>query len=374
MQTKIRCMLMRGGTSKAAYFLASDLPQDPALRDQVLLAVMGSPDARQINGIGGGDSLTSKVAIVSQSSRTDADVDYLFAQVNVEKAVVDYGQNCGNILSGVAPFAVERGLIAAQADSTTVRIFMQNTEQLAKVTIQTPNAEVNYVGDTYIDGVPQPSAEVILNFQNIEGSTCGSLLPTGNVKDTIYGVSVTCIDNGMPVVLINAADLGIIGTESPQQLDSNIKLKQQIEAIRLVAGQKMNLGDVSNKTVPKMSIVSPAIRGGAIHTRTFIPHKCHAAIGVFGATSVATACLIEGTVAFDVAQTSNDLKQRLNVEHPTGRFTVLLERNEQQQITGCGFIRTARALFDGFVMIPQQLWDNRQTQKVSQIHHDSVAV
>lgn len=374
MQTKIRCMLMRGGTSKAAYFLASDLPQNPALRDQVLLAVMGSPDARQIDGIGGGDSLTSKVAIVSQSSRADADVDYLFAQVNVEKAVVDYGQNCGNILSGVAPFAVERGLIAAQADSTTVRIFMQNTEQLAKVTIQTPNAEVNYVGDTYIDGVPQPSAEVILNFQNIEGSTCGSLLPTGNVKDTIYGVSVTCIDNGMPVVLINAADLGIIGTESPQQLDSNIKLKQQIEAIRLVAGQKMNLGDVSNKTVPKMSIVSPAIRGGTIHTRTFIPHKCHAAIGVFGATSVATACLIEGTVAFDVAQTSNDLKQRLNVEHPTGRFTVLLERNEQQQITGCGFIRTARALFDGFVMIPQQLWDNRQTQKVSQIHHDSVAV
>lgn len=374
MQTKIRCMLMRGGTSKAAYFLASDLPQNPALRDQVLLAVMGSPDARQIDGIGGGDSLTSKVAIVSQSSRADADVDYLFAQVNVEKAVVDYGQNCGNILSGVAPFAVERGLIAAQADSTTVRIFMQNTEQLAKVTIQTPNAEVNYVGDTYIDGVPQPSAEVILNFQNIEGSTCGSLLPTGNVKDTIYGVSVTCIDNGMPVVLINAADLGIIGTESPQQLDSNIKLKQQIEAIRLVAGQKMNLGDVSNKTVPKMSIVSPAIRGGAIHTRTFIPHKCHAAIGVFGATSVATACLIEGTVAFDVAQTSNDLKQRLNIEHPTGRFTVLLERNEQQQITGCGFIRTARALFDGFVMIPQQLWDNGQTQKVSQIHHDSVAV
>lgn len=374
MQTKIRCMLMRGGTSKAAYFLASDLPQDPALRDQVLLAVMGSPDARQIDGIGGGDSLTSKVAIVSRSSRTDADVDYLFAQVNVEKAVVDYGQNCGNILSGVAPFAVERGLIAAQADSTTVRIFMQNTEQLAKVTIQTPNAEVNYVGDTYIDGVPQPSAEVILNFQNIEGSTCGNLLPTGNVKDTIYGVSVTCIDNGMPVVLINAADLGIIGTESPQQLDSNIKLKQQVEAIRLVAGQKMNLGDVSNKTVPKMSIVSPAIRGGAIHTRTFIPHKCHAAIGVFGATSVATACLIEGTVAFDVAQTSNDLKQRLNIEHPTGRFTVLLERNEQQQITGCGFIRTARALFDGFVMIPQQLWDNRQTQKVSQIHHDSIAV
>ncbi|PVZ83654.1 4-oxalomesaconate tautomerase [Serratia sp. S1B] len=374
MQTKIRCMLMRGGTSKAAYFLASDLPQDPVLRDQVLLAVMGSPDARQIDGIGGGDSLTSKVAIVSQSSRADADVDYLFAQVNVEKAVVDYGQNCGNILSGVAPFAVERGLIAAQADSTTVRIFMQNTEQLAKVTIQTPNAEVNYVGDTYIDGVPEPSAEVILNFQNIEGSTCGSLLPTGNVKDTIYGVSMTCIDNGMPVVLINAADLGIVGTESPQQLDSNIKLKQQIEAIRLVAGQKMNLGDVSNKTVPKMSIVSPAIRGGAIHTRTFIPHKCHAAIGVFGATSVATACLLEGTVAFDIAQTSDELKQRLNIEHPTGRFTVLLERNEQQHITGCGFIRTARALFDGYVMIPQQLWDNRQTQKLSQIHHDSIAV
>ncbi|MFT4020582.1 MAG: 4-oxalomesaconate tautomerase [Acinetobacter sp.] len=356
MQTKIRCMLMRGGTSKGAYFLDSDLPSDPIQRDQVLLAVMGSPDTRQIDGIGGGDSLTSKVAIIKHSEREDADIDYLFAQVSVAEARVDYGQNCGNILSGVAPFAIERDLVAIETDQTTVRVFMQNTGQLAEVIVNTPHGEIEYTGVTTIDGVPNSAAEIILNFQNLAGSSCGTLLPTGHVQDIIDGIPVTCIDHGMPVVLIRAHDLGCEGTESPQELDNNLKLKQQIEAIRLQAGQKMKLGDVSQRTVPKISIISPPIHGGALHTRTFIPHQCHTAIGVFGATSVATACLLEGSVAFDMAQTSQDRQQRLDIEHPTGRFTVLMQRDEHLKILGSGFIRTARAIFDGYIMIPKHIW------------------
>lgn len=359
MQTKIRCMLMRGGTSKGAYFLESDLPADPVLRDQVLLAVMGSPDARQIDGLGGGDSLTSKVAIISASARDDTEINYLFAQVNVEQAIVDYGQNCGNILSGVAPFVLERGLVEAKEESTAVRVFMQNTGQVAELIVHTPNAQLDYAGNTYIDGVPLPASEIILNFQNIEGSTCGSLLPTGQAQDVFHETPVTCIDNGMPVVLIRASDLGIQGNESKQELDANHALKARIEAIRLIAGEKMNLGDVSQKTIPKMSIISKPLAGGAVNTRTFIPHKCHAAIGVFGATSVAAACLIQGTVAAELAHTSDDLQQRLDIEHPQGRFTVLLQRDEELNITGCGFIRTARAIFDGYVMIPSQVWNNR---------------
>ncbi|MEX5741643.1 4-oxalomesaconate tautomerase [Acinetobacter baumannii] len=356
MQTKIPCMLMRGGTSKGAYFLESDLPQDPIKRDQVLLAVMGSPDPRQIDGLGGGDSLTSKVAIVSVSENSQADVNYLFAQVNVNQAIVDYGQNCGNILSGVAMFALERGLVKAQEGTTSIRIFMQNTEQLAEVSVATPNAEIAYDGFTSIDGVPNTASEIILNFQNIEGSTCGSLLPTGQVQDIINNIPVTCIDNGMPVVLIRALDLGIQGNESKEELGGNEVLKQQLEAIRLIAGPKMNLGDVSQKTIPKMTIISKPSAGGAINTRSFIPHTCHSAIGVFGATSVATACLIKGTVANDIAVTTDELQQRLDIEHPSGRFTVLLERNSQYQFTKCGFIRTARPIMDGLVMIPSSVW------------------
>lgn len=351
MQTRIPCLWMRGGTSKGAYFLKDDLPENINDRDKVLLTVMGSPDPRQIDGIGGADSLTSKVAIISKSNNENADIDYLFAQVNVNKAIVDYGQNCGNILAGVAPFAIERGLVKASSGQTVVRIFMQNTGQIAEVIVQTPNAQVEYEGDTYIDGVPNSAAEIILNFKNIEGSTCGSLFPTGQVVDEIDGIQVTCIDYGMPVILIRAQDLGCIGNESKAEFDANLDLKNKIEKIRLIAGPMMNLGDVSHKTVPKISIISQAEHGGVINTRTFIPHTCHAAIGVFGATSVATACLVRGTVAYALAKTSDELQQRLDVEHPTGRFTVLLQRDKNQNVIGCGFIRTARALFDGMVLI-----------------------
>lgn len=358
-QTRIPCLLMRGGTSKGAYFLARDLPDDPGLRDRVLLAVMGSPDARQIDGIGGGDSLTSKVAIIKASTRDDADVDYLFAQVLVDEPRVDYGQNCGNILAGVGPFAVERGLVAATGDLTPVRIFMENTGQIAIAQVPTPDGTVSYTGQSRIDGVPGCGAPLVVEFEDIAGSSCGALLPTGNAVDLFDGIEVTCVDNGMPVILIRAEDLGLSGYESPDQLDLDLRLKARLESIRLQAGPRMNLGDVSQRNVPKMCLIAPPRAGGALSTRTFIPHRCHTSIGVFGAVSVAVACLIEGSVAGEVARVAEgDIKQ-LSIEHPTGEFTVEL-RLENGRLVSCGLLRTARLLFEGAVCVSRTLWASNQ--------------
>ncbi|MBK0098518.1 4-oxalomesaconate tautomerase [Erwinia sp. S63] len=351
-QTLIPCVLMRGGTSKAACFLASDLPGAGPQRDRVLLAVMGSPDPRQIDGIGGADPLTSKVAVISPSTRPDADVDYLFAQVNVHQAVVDYGQNCGNILAAVAPFAIEKGLIRAQGDITRVRIFMVNTGQIAVAQFATPDGTVEYQGETQIDGVPGFGAEQILQFEDIAGSSCGSLLPTGEARNRFDGIEVTCIDNGMPVVILRAEDVGCTGQETREQLESNAGLKARLESIRLQAGPLMNLGDVAKRTVPKMTLIAPPANGGALSTRTFIPHRCHASIGVLGAVSVATACLIPGSVTQGIAQITDARQQRLAVEHPSGEFSVMLTRDEAGKVTQSGLIRTARLLFDGRVAIP----------------------
>lgn len=353
-QVRIPCLLMRGGTSKGAYFLASDLPSQPTQRDRLLLAVMGSPDKRQIDGIGGSDPLTSKVAIIKPSDRPDADVDYLFAQVLVDEPRVDYGQNCGNILAGVGPFAIEKGLVAIHAAITPVRIFMENTGQVAVAQVPTPNGAICYAGETRIDGVPGQAAPILIEFADVAGSSCGALLPTGNARDVFDGVEVTCIDNGMPVVLVRAADLGCSGEESPEQLDANTLLKARLESIRLQAGPRMNLGDVSARNVPKMCLVAPAQSGGAISTRSFIPHRCHTAIGVFGAVSAATACLIEGSVAHAIAHLPGGEVKRISVEHPTGEFSVEI-RLHNGQIAGCGLIRTARLLFEGRVCVPESL-------------------
>ena len=354
-QTRIPCLLMRGGTSKGAYFLADDLPAEGALRDRVLLAVMGSPDPRQIDGIGGADPLTSKVAIIRRSRRKDADVDYLFAQVVVDEARVDYGQNCGNILAGVGPFAIERGLVTATAALTSVRIFMENTGQLAVAQVPTAQGQVQYAGDTRIDGVPGLAAPLLVSFADVAGSSCGALLPTGNSHDLIDAVPVTCIDNGMPVVVLRAEDFGITGHESREQLDGNAALKARLESIRLQAGLRMQLGDVSQRNVPKMCLVSAPRHGGAINTRSFIPHRCHASIGVFGAVSVASACLIEGSVVQGLARITPGSTQRLSVEHPSGEFTVQISL-QNGAIGRCGLVRTARLLFDGYVCIAQQVW------------------
>lgn len=361
MQTAIPCSVMRGGTSKGLYFLASDLPSDVPTRDAVLLAAMGSPDAREIDGMGGGHPLTSKVAVVSKSERDGVDVDYLFLQVWPDRAEVSDQQNCGNILAGVGPFAIEQGLVPANDGVTSVRIFMVNTDSLATAHVLTPSGRVRYDGDARIDGVPGTHAPINIDFEDVAGSTCGALLPTGNVVDEVEGVRVTCIDNGMPVVCINAADLGLDGTESPAAIEADAEVRARIEAIRLAIGPRMNLGDVTNKTVPKMSLLSPATAGGAVSTRTLIPHRVHEAIGVLGAVSVATACLIPGSVAHDVAgiEPTGDATA-VEVEHPTGFFTVTMDvslSNGGVEVRKSALLRTARLLMRGDVLIPSRIWE-----------------
>lgn len=345
--TGIPCMWMRGGTSKGGYFLADDLPSDPAARDALLLRIMGSPDPRQIDGMGGADPLTSKVAVVKKSDREGVDVDYLFLQVFVDRPTVTDIQNCGNILAGVGPFAIERGLVQTTGEQTEIRIFMENTGQIAVATIETPNGHVNYVGNAQIDGVPGTAAPIPIVFEDTAGSSCGALLPTGNAVDMIDGIEVTLIDNGMPCVVLSAADFGLTGSETPTELDDNETLKSRLESIRLKAGVMMNLGDVSDKSVPKMSLVSPA-KIGAISTRTFIPHKCHKAIGVLGAVSVGTACLLPEGPAAKIAKVSTGNPLSLSIEHPTGEFTVIATLENGEFVTA-GVLRTARKLMDGTV-------------------------
>ncbi|WP_276324907.1 4-oxalomesaconate tautomerase [Aurantimonas manganoxydans] len=347
MHDGIPCLWMRGGTSKGAYFVSTDLPADEAERNDLLLRIMGSPDQRQIDGIGGADPLTSKVAILSLSSREDADVDYLFLQVFVDQALVSDVQGCGNILAGVGPAAIERGLVCVAGEETTVRIHMINTGEVANARVQTPNGRVSYAGQASIDGVPGHHAAVPLMFGNIAGSMCGALLPTGNMVDVIDGIEATLIDNGMPIVVMRASDLGIDGSESREVLEANASMKARLEAIRLKAGPMMNLGDVTRKSVPKMTLVSPATAGGTISTRSFIPHRCHATIGVFAAVSVATACALEGTPASEMVGSHPD--GRFMIEHPTGAVEVLIERDETGVTIGAGTLRTARKLFDGRV-------------------------
>ncbi|MBJ7539215.1 4-oxalomesaconate tautomerase [Marinomonas transparens] len=343
------CMWMRGGTSKGAYFLASDLPTDVDARAQFLLRAMGSPDDRQIDGIGGADPLASKVAVVKKSTRDDADVDYLFLQVFVDQPIVTDAQNCGNILAGIAPFAIERGLVDAVEGETSVRIFMENTGQVAVARVLVENGDVQYEGDARIDGVPGFSAPVPITFQDTVGSSCGALLPTGNVVDVIDGIEVTCIDNGMPVVVMRAADMGITGTESREALEANEELRAKLESIRLQVGPMMNLGDVKDKSVPKMTMVSAATKGGAISTRTFIPHRCHASIGVLGAVSVATAAVLQGSPANEIASYQAGARMSLDVEHPIGAMTVILDQENNGDVSSAAILRTARKLFDGQV-------------------------
>ncbi|MCA0942071.1 4-oxalomesaconate tautomerase [Salipiger pacificus] len=344
----IPCLWMRGGTSKGAYFLASDLPQDPAARDDLLLRVMGSPDPAQIDGIGGADPLTSKVAVLAPPSRPDADVDYLFLQVFVDQALVSDAQGCGNILAGVGPAAIERGLVAASGAETPVRIHMRNTGEIAVARVQTPEGRVSYRGEARIDGVPGHHAPVPLMFDGLAGSMCGALLPSGNRVDVIDGLACTLIDNGMPCVILRASDMGITGTESRETLDGDTALKARLESIRLQAGPLMNLGDVAAKSVPKMTLVSAPQAGGVVSTRSFIPHRCHATIGVFAAVSVATACTLPGTPAAEVAVLPGG-GETFAIEHPTGAAEVLLERDAEGAVRRAGSLRTARKLFDGRV-------------------------
>lgn len=346
----VRCMLMRGGTSKGAFFLRDDLPSDPKERDALLLRVMGSPDRRQIDGVGGAHPLTTKVAVVSTSDRDDADVEYLFLQVAVDRPEVTDRQNCGNMLAAIGPFALERGLISAADGRTSVRILLRNTGGVAVASFPVERGSPVYAGDTEIAGVPGGGAEVRIEFENIAGGSAGSLLPTGQVVDKVEGVEATMIDNGMPVVVLRASDVAVTGYESCEELEANSELKRSLEEIRIAAGRRMNLGDVTSTTVPKLTLVAPPRFGGAISTRTFIPHRCHHAIGVLGAVSVATACLLPGSPAADLARLHPGTDV-VRLEHPTGTFDawVRLELDGQPRVENAGIVRTARKLMDGVV-------------------------
>lgn len=352
MQTAIPYMQFRGGSSKGLFFLSKDLPADmDALKQTVLIAMEGTTtgDPRQIDGLGGAHSLTSKAAVVGPSRLPNADVDYLFLQVVVGKGQVSLGQTCGNILAAVAPFAIEAGLVKAQDPVTTVRINMLNTGGICEVLVETNGAKVNYSGQAKIDGVPGTAAPVICNYLDVAGSTCGTLLPTGKVLDEIDGYALTCIDNGMPVVLLKASDFGLSGTESVKELGENLELKSKIDQLRLKAGLKMNLGDVTQKTVPKMCLISTPQQGGVLNTRMFIPHVVHDAIGVLAAISVATAVVLPGSVAEGIAQVPEDARF-LSIEHPSGECSVRLDYHlvdGELKVGKAGVLRTARLLSKG---------------------------
>ena len=352
MQVAVPCMLMRGGTSKGTYVLASDLPADPAKRDKALLGIMGSPDKRQIDGVGGAHPLTSKVAIVKKSERAGVDVDYLFVQVMVEEAKASTSQNCGNILAGVGPFALEKGLVQAEDGETVVTVYMENTDSVAKQRIQTPGRKVQYEGDARIDGVPGSHAPIMIEFLDVAGSSCGALFPTGNFVDNVNGLNVTMVDNGMPVVMIDARELGLVGDESIEALEANAPLKKILEDLRLQVGPLMNLGDVKDKTVPKMTIVSAPKAGGILNTRSFIPHRVHDAVGVLAAASVATAANIPGAVGHDIANIPTGQRRVCEVEHPTGSMGVEVVLDDDPQVRvpkSTSIMRTARLLFAGTV-------------------------
>ena len=353
----IPATLMRGGTSKGLYLHSRDLPTGRAGRDRVLLAAMGSPDMRQIDGVGGAHPLTSKVAVIGPATRADADVDYLFLQVVVDRAEVSDSQNCGNILAGIGPWAIEAGLVRASDPVTPVRIHMVNTASIAVAHVPTPNGIVEYEGDARIDGVPGTAAAIPIDFLDVAGSSCGALFPTGRVVNVVDGIEVTCIDNGMPVVVLAAAELGKTGRETPEALEADAALKSRVERIRLALGPLMNLGDVAKKTVPKMTLVSPPSGGGTLGTRTFIPHRVHEAIGVLGAVSVATAAATPGSVAARLAAPAPG--GRFEIEHPTGFFTVdmdVVPDGAMIRVRRSALLRTARKLMQGQVFVPSHAW------------------
>jgi len=349
---------MRGGTSRGPFFKESDLPADIATRDRVLLAVMGSPDRRQIDGLGGAHPLTSKVGIVRRSEVPGVDLDFLFAQLQPEKDTVDTTPNCGNMLAAVVPFALETGLVQPQGDSSTFRVLTLNTDMQCDITVRNPGGVVEYEGDARIDGVPGSSAPITINFLDTAGSVCSGLLPTGKVRDVIDGVEVTCIDNGMPLVIFRAADVDRTGYETVAELNADTELKARIERLRLACGHAMGLGDVSAKNYPKMTLIAAPRDGGSLTTRSFIPHVCHDAIGVLAAVTVATACVLEGSVTEGIAVVPEGAAKKVSVEHPTGEFSVELELDpaNPQNVTRAALLRTARLLMRGEVMVPASVW------------------
>lgn len=368
-QRAVPCILMRGGTSRGPFFLEADLPRDAATRNRVLLAAMGSPDKRQIDGLGGAHPLTSKAGIVRPSTTPGVDFDFLFGQLQPDNDSVDFTPNCGNMLAAVLPFALERGLFPLGQSTTTARILTLNTDMQCDVTVPTPGGRLTYSGNARIDGVPGTAAPITINFLDTAGSVCPSMLPSGRTRDTIdvggntpFTVEATLIDNGMPMVLVRAADFGITGYETVAEMNGNLPLRAQIEALRLACGPLMGLGDVTTKSYPKMCLVAPPNDGGNLATRCFIPKVCHEAIGVLAAVTVATACVLEGAITEGIAVVPAGAVKTVSIEHPTGELSVELELdpNDPQKVARAALLRTARAIMRGEVMIPEQTWTGEQ--------------
>ncbi|WP_102957568.1 4-oxalomesaconate tautomerase [Mangrovicella endophytica] len=342
---RIPCVLMRGGTSRGPFFLASDLPADPAARDAALLSIMGSGHPLQIDGIGGGNPVTSKVAIIGPASIPGADVDYLFAQVRNDRQLVDYSPNCGNMLAAVGPFAIEAGLVPARSGDTLVRIHNVNTGKLIDAKVPTRGSQVTYLGDASIDGVPGLAAPIALTFLDAAGGKTGSLLPTGAASEIIDGTKATCIDCAMPMVLMRAEDLGVSGYEDPSALTVNGDLAARLAAIRLEAGRRMGMGDVSDMVIPKPVLIAPPRQGGTLCARYFMPIDCHPALATTGAVGIATAVATTGTVAYEMAGIAH-MPMIVRLEHPSGRIDVELEERDGKIVAG--LVRTARRLFEGY--------------------------
>ena len=359
MQTRIPCVIMRGGTSRGPFFLLSDLPADAKTRDEVLLSAMGSPHDYQVDGIGGARSLTSKVAMISRSKQPGADVDYLFAQVLIDQPLVDTKPNCGNMLIAVGPFAIDAGLVPAKDPETVVRIYNVNTKTLVEAIVQTPGGKVTYAGDAAIDGVPGTAAPVGINFKGGIGSVTGKLLPTGKPLDVIDGIDVSCVDVAMPTIFMRAEQLGKTGHETPEELDADKALFERMEAIRRKAGVLMGMGDVSQGVVPKISLLSKPANGGTIASRYFVPDACHKAHAVTGTVCVAAACSIPGTVASTLVTLPSAPQGVIKLEHPSGIIAIDFDAdftNGKQELRRAALIRTARRIFEGNILVPETIW------------------
>lgn len=365
MQVAIPCTMMRGGTSRGPFFLASDLPEALSAKERVLLAVMGTGNTTQVDGIGGGSSLTNKAAIVSRSSHPEADIDYLFAQVSVSQHMVDFTPSCGNMLSAVVPFAIENGLVSISNDETCVRVHNVNTSSIIEVVLPTPNGRFEYDGSAAIDGVEGTAAPILLNFLNVTGTKTGTLLPTGNLRDTFDGIEVSCVDAAVPMVLIPAESLGKTGYESKEELDSDRLLLARIEKIRREAGFKMGLGDISGKVIPKVGLIAKPQNGGSISSRYFVPENCHAAHAVTGAICVSVCAMLPGSVSDGLIDRENADKTTIQIEHPSGVIDLVLElegTGAQMLVPKAGLVRTARKIFRGELYVSDSIWSGRHTK------------
>lgn len=359
MMTRIPAVIYRGGTSKGPLILGSELPADRNTLDRVLLAAMGSPHKRQIDGIGGAETLTSKIAIVSRSARPGIDVDYLFVQVNPESDIVDYSSNCGNMLSAVGPFAIEMGLVEGKDPETRVSIYNINTSSKIEVILHTPHGEITYEGEAGIDGVPGTAAPVEQNFAGTVGSKTGKLLPTGKLIEEIDGIEVTCIDVAVPMVIVPAPSVGKTGYEAKSELDQDSALIARLDKIRVEAGKRMGLGDCSQLVIPKPVIVAPP-RSRTIASRDFVPFNCHATYSVTGSVALSIACVLPGTVANRLASVSGKMPEVVGIEHPSGIIEVEVVAREIGgvfQVEEANLLRTCRKLFEGHICIPSRIWD-----------------